>query len=166
MLINVFRSVTHDVFYTKMQQHQWKPKQQWTLLIPLKLIKKPYLKFSLCACTSLFVCNLFSKRKQLHAARHIPIQEGRGLSQALLSPVIHFRVEAPCRVYPGSHLYVMLLPEKWPWSLTLKPNWGTPGSSQWDNSKPGERKKKILTVCTLERKLTTENLTLPGEKQN
>lgn len=78
----------------------------------------------------------------IHTYMHekgIPIQEGRGLSQALLSPVIHFSVEAPCRVYPGSHLYVMLLPEKWPWSLTLKPNWGTPGSSQWDNSKPGEK---------------------------
>lgn len=31
----------------------------------------------------------------------------------------------------------MALPAKWPWSLTLKPNCGTPGSSQWDSSKPG-----------------------------
>lgn len=40
------------------------------------------------------------------------MHEGRGLSQALRSPVMHFKVDAPCRVYPGSHLYVMLLPEK------------------------------------------------------
>lgn len=32
----------------------------------------------------------------------------------------------------------MALPAKWPWSLTLKPNCGTPGSSQWESSKPGQ----------------------------
>lgn len=61
---------------------------------------------------------------------YLPMQEGSGLSQALLSPVMHLSVVAPCSVYPGSQRYVMLLPEKWPWSLTLKPNCGTPGSSQ------------------------------------
>lgn len=91
-------------------------------------------------CLYVILCTSkhFEKHKQLHVGRDIPIQDGRGLSQALLSPVIHFSVVAPCRVYPGSHLYVMLLPAKWPWSLTFRPNWGTPGSSQWDNSKPRE----------------------------
>lgn len=74
---------------------------------------------------------------------HLPMQEGSGLSQALLSPVMHLSVVAPCSVYPGSQRYVMLLPEKWPWSLTLKPNCGTPGSSQWDNSKPGEKRERV-----------------------
>lgn len=88
----------------------------------------------------LCIWNPSEKCKQSHIPRNIPMQDGRGLSQALLSPVIHFSVEAPCKVYPGSHLYVMLLPAKWPWSLTFRPNWGTPGSSQWDNSKPKQKK--------------------------
>lgn len=91
-------------------------------------------------CVS-FLCirNPSEMCKQTHSPRDVPMHDGRGLSQALLSPVIHFSVEAPCRVYPGSHLYVMLLPAKWPWSLTFRPNWGTPGSSQWDNSKPKQK---------------------------
>lgn len=98
---------------------------------------------------------LLKLRKHPHIPRHIPMQDGRGLSQVLLSPVIHFNVEAPCRVYPGSHLYVMLLPAKWPWSLTFRPNWGTPGSSQWDNSKP-EQKTTHTQQSGVKKNITAE----------
>lgn len=125
-------------------------KQEENIVIPGKARTKPNTpQLNLWALVTLqptsvsvILCtwNPSEKRKQPYIPRHIPMQDGRGLSQALLSPVIHFSVEAPCRVYPGSHLYVMLLPAKWPWSLTFRPNWGTPGSSQWDNSKPKQKK--------------------------
>lgn len=129
----------------KMLQYQGKKWQQQNLFKSLTqgLAHKCVSVFTgVNNCVYLFSRTSFQSVNGYLTARDIPIQEGRGLSQALLSPVMHFSVEAPCRVYPGSHLYVMLLPEKWPWSLTLKPNWGTPGSSQWDNSKPGNKKKE------------------------
>ncbi len=68
-------------------------------------------KFKDCTYSGYLICDCEPASKQyttnllhIHSAEVLPMQEGRELSQARLSPVMHLSKPLPCNVYPGSHL--------------------------------------------------------------
>lgn len=59
-----------------------------------------------------YSASLFKKGKGHDKEKELPMHDGRLLSHARLSPVMHLSVALPCRVYPCSQPNDMSLPAK------------------------------------------------------